>query len=57
MVRVYIIYRLDGKHVVFGKVAEGMDVLNAIEACGWSSGKPKNKVIIADCGVLDEVKH
>ena len=52
---VSIIVRLDGKHVVFGKVIEGIEVLNAIEACGTNSGKPKSKVVISDCGVLDEV--
>ena len=46
--------RLDGKHVVFGKVIEGIEVLNAIEACGSNSGKPKTQVIISDCGVLEE---
>lgn len=46
--------RLDGKHVVFGKVIEGIEVLNAIEACGSNSGKPKTEVIISDCGVLEE---
>jgi hypothetical protein len=29
-------------------------VLNAIEACGSDSGKPKSKVLISDCGVLEE---
>ena len=31
-----------------------MDVLNAIEACGSDSGKPKTKVIISECGVFEE---
>lgn len=41
---------LDGKHVVFGRVVEGMDVLRLIEKEGSSSGKTKRPVEIADCG-------
>ena len=43
---------LDGKHVVFGKVTEGMDVVRAIEALGSPSGQTRQKVVIADCGEL-----
>ncbi|XP_061751568.1 peptidyl-prolyl cis-trans isomerase E isoform X2 [Nerophis ophidion] len=43
---------LDGKHVVFGELVEGMDVLRAMEAQGAKDGKPKQKVIISDCGEL-----
>ena len=41
---------LDGKHVVFGKVVEGMDVIDKIEKVGSQNGKTSAKVLIADCG-------
>ena len=41
---------LDGKHVVFGKVTEGMDVVAAMEEAGSSSGSTSADVVIADCG-------
>lgn len=41
---------LDCKHVVFGRVESGMDVVKAVEAVGSASGKPSAKVVIADCG-------
>ncbi|XP_053574122.1 peptidyl-prolyl cis-trans isomerase A [Bombina bombina] len=43
---------LDGKHVVFGSVIDGMDVVRAMEKCGTQSGKTNKKVIIANCGQL-----
>merc|ERR1739842_281052 len=43
---------LDGKHVVFGSVVEGMDVVKAVEAVGSQSGKTSKPVVIADCGQL-----
>jgi len=43
---------LDGKHVVFGSVMDGMDVVKAIERVGSQSGKPSQPVVIADCGQL-----
>merc|ERR1711901_15060 len=43
---------LDGKHVVFGSVVEGMDVVKKIEAVGSDSGKTRAKIVIADCGEI-----
>ncbi|KAJ7217840.1 cyclophilin-like domain-containing protein [Mycena pura] len=44
---------LDGKHVVFGKVIEGMDIVHAIENTDKNPGdKPKVDIIIADSGEL-----
>merc|ERR1712014_455267 len=43
---------LDGKHVVFGQVTNGMDVIKNIEKHGSQSGKTSKPVVIADCGQL-----
>ncbi|KAG7192681.1 Peptidyl-prolyl cis-trans isomerase [Scheffersomyces spartinae] len=43
---------LDGKHVVFGEVVDGYDIVSKIEALGSGSGSLRNKVTIADCGEL-----
>merc|ERR1712159_66371 len=43
---------LDGKHVVFGSVKEGMDVVKKIESYGSQSGQTKAKIVISDCGQL-----
>ena len=45
---------LDGKHVVFGRVIEGMDVVKKIEEMGSRNGRPKVKVVIVNCGQLDQ---
>ena len=43
---------LDGHHVVFGSVVEGMDVVKKMESYGTGSGRPRAKITISDCGEL-----
>lgn len=44
---------LDGKHVVFGRVTEGMDVVKQVEGFGSPSGRTGKKIVVAACGQLD----
>ncbi|XP_073135289.1 uncharacterized protein [Henckelia pumila] len=41
---------LDGKHVVFGKVVKGMEIVKKVEQIGTTDGKPSGFVNIVDCG-------
>lgn len=43
---------LDGRHVVFGSVVEGMDVLKLVEALGSQSGATSKRIIVENCGEL-----
>ena len=47
-------FRLDGKHVVFGKVVSGMDVVKKMEAVGSRDGSTMQRVVIKDCGMLQQ---
>eukprot|EP00921_Rhytidocystis_pertsovi_P014566 GHVQ01023527.1.p2 GENE.GHVQ01023527.1~~GHVQ01023527.1.p2 ORF type:complete len:163 (+),score=20.48 GHVQ01023527.1:495-983(+) len=43
---------LDGKHVVFGEVTNGKDIVQDMEKRGSSSGKVNGTVVISNCGQL-----
>ncbi|MDT9686867.1 peptidylprolyl isomerase [Streptomyces sp. P9(2023)] len=44
---------LDGKHVVFGEVVEGQDLVTKIESLGSQSGRTSAKIVIAKSGVIE----
>jgi len=44
---------LDGRHVVFGSIVDGMDVIKKVESYGSRSGKTSKKIVVDDCGELD----
>merc|ERR1719244_1347693 len=43
---------LDGKHVVFGEVVSGYDLVKQVEGYGSSSGKTNREVTIANSGCI-----
>lgn len=43
---------LDGKHVVFGKVIAGLEVVKEIERYGSQRGTTSKPVVIVDCGQI-----
>ena len=45
---------LDGRHVVFGSVVEGMDIIKKVEGFGSRSGKTSAKIVVDDCGEIAE---
>ena len=45
---------LDGRHCVFGKVVDGLDVVDTIESVGSQSGATVKEVLVRDCGEITE---
>jgi len=45
---------LDGKHVVFGKVVEGLDIVKKIEGFGSQSGKPSQRITVTNCEFISK---
>ena len=43
---------LDGKHVVFGNLVKGTEVLYAIDRCGSRDGRPTAQVVVIGCGLI-----
>ncbi|MFD8808556.1 peptidylprolyl isomerase [Streptomyces sp. NPDC059597] len=43
---------LDGKHVVFGEVVEGQDIVDKIESFGSDSGATRGKITVAESGTV-----
>lgn len=46
------VYRLNDKHVVFGQVKEGFEVVTKMESFGLHDGGVIKKIVIADCGEM-----
>jgi peptidylprolyl isomerase len=45
---------LDGRHVVFGRVVDGMDLVKLIESYGSQTGKTSKRIVITDSGEIAE---
>lgn len=43
---------LNGKHIVFGNLVSGAEVLTAMEKCGTPGGRPTKKVTVTAAGQL-----
>ena len=46
---------LNGKHVVFGRVLEGLDALRDVEAVGSADGRTREPVVITDSGINNKL--
>jgi len=44
------------KHVVFGKVTKGIEILKKMEQLGTADGKPTQPIKIVDCGEVSKAK-
>ncbi|MET9617390.1 peptidylprolyl isomerase [Kitasatospora indigofera] len=44
---------LDGKHVVFGEVVQGQDLVTRIESLGSPSGNTRAKIVIDASGIVE----
>ncbi|CAE8729941.1 unnamed protein product [Polarella glacialis] len=47
-------HHLDDKHVVFGKIISGYELVEQMEQCGSEDGEPAKKVLILDCGEVEQ---
>lgn len=47
----------DGRHVVFGELISGWEVLEAAEQCGDKNGVPLVPVIVTDCGLWEPLQQ
>lgn len=52
MANLFLHFRLDGVHVVFGSVVQGMDIVKKIERYGNPTGRTYKTITISDCGEL-----
>merc|ERR1712190_475803 len=48
--------QLDGKHVVVGRVIDGMETVHRMESCGRENGKPTQRVVVDACGAIKRSK-